>query len=378
MYNGSHQEQPNQNQEQNQEQKEEQKQEYIDTSINDVRSQKEFQDIGFSGHKKTDVKKELMNALIQSNHEPACYWSAELICAGHYYETWEIFILFFCKYIHISNPKLCIYLKKRWLNFKSLLTNGYTEMELFARNDKKIRNLYCEVVCVLCNSNKNHLINGIKISEADFEVKSMQEKLVSEDVIHINHLFRTKDPRELFMAYNEFFYHLQNKHPRDACYWMEWIMSFERKLAMDKNSLKSERRNFQEVETKYQTDVVWMIWDAFFNEAIEKSISTTHQIIQSCLSLFAIKYTSSRYNKYKLMMYFLIQVLTEPEMQSMKTEVIPNKQILPYFLENLNHIYAQIKKNERSPRMEYLHTEGTKSNLSKTIENIEMMNEIGF
>lgn len=77
-------------------------------------------------------------------------------------------------------------------------------------------------------------------------------------------------------------------------------------------------------------------------------------------------------------MYFLIQVLTEPEMQSMKTEVIPNKQILPYFLENLNHIYAQIKKNERSPRMEYLHTEGTKSNLSKTIENIEMMNEIGF
>ena len=106
--------------------------------INDKRTQKEFSGITFSQFKKTEVKKQLINAILYNKLEESCYWSAEYICSGHFVDLWEIILLLLGKHIHIGNPKLSIYLELRLNYFKEMLNNGYLDNEIKMRNNLKI------------------------------------------------------------------------------------------------------------------------------------------------------------------------------------------------------------------------------------------------
>jgi len=347
-----------------------------ENEINDVRDQRNFKGITFSEFKKTDVKNELIKNLYNAKIEPACYWSAELICAGHYSDLWDSIIGFFSKHIHIGNPKLITYLDLRINNFKEIVNNGYRDQELRLRNNEKMRKLFCEVMCVLCEARKKHCYSEVKVKKDDFDLTQMTERFKAPNVKYAETIFLKDDPKELFIAANEFAFNLSEdgKNSVSACYWMEWIIQFELICKQRKEKFKCERREFANVDAKFQMDIIWIIWEIFLEES-KKRNTLIKRIVNSALNIFCLRYTSGCHRKRRLLMYFVIEIFTEPF--SLDEEIVKDKSKILVINQNINKIYKQIKKNEHSPGTDYLYQNVSASNLEKTIAKLETMNSLG-
>ena len=66
---------------------------------------------------------ELIDNMQKQKIEPACYWAAELICAGHFHDLWELFIQYIGQHIHLGNPKILKYMEMRYQIFSNIVNH---------------------------------------------------------------------------------------------------------------------------------------------------------------------------------------------------------------------------------------------------------------
>jgi len=345
-------------------------------SINDKRTWNEFRNISFSGFKKTKVKTELLNSIFQSRLEPSCYWCAELICAGHFMDVWNIIILFVSKHIHIGSPKLPIYISLRMKLFKQIMSE-HSEEDIYMRNHQSIRNLFAEVITTICYSRKKHAILLVDIKNKDeYSMPVMQTKLKAPDISYGTTVFKPEDPPELFVAVNEFAYHLSKSSSNEytACYWLEWLINFDTICKKNKQLCLIERRIWVKVESKFQKDSIWLIWDIVLARAEEKGCKATLQIIRSLLDMFCLRYTTDVKRTRKFILYNCIGLLTGPV--DLTIPIWNDKTVITDITDKINVIYKEIKVNEFSPKVNDLLHKVEKSNADKTKEKLNIMNTL--
>lgn len=343
--------------------------------INDIRSINDFKGESFSKYKKTDVRKELLNCMLDGKIEPACNWGAELICAGQFLDLWDIILTFLGKHVHLANPKLAIYLEMRYEKFKQIISSGYVDDILRLRNNPQIRALFAEIICILCNTNKKHSFQGIKINkEEEYDITHMSNKLKAPSVSYAQSVYKKDDPKELFISINEFAYHIspESNNSLQACFWLEWIMEFQKICANKKEKCLCERRSNIPVDDKFQMDPIWIIWEIILQQCTEKD-NIKSKILNSILKLYCLKYTPGVKKRRRYLIYYAISIITEK--YDTKIKITKDKELVETVVKKINSIYKQIKKNEVGPKVDYLMTDVRKSNLEKTIDKLQMLNK---
>jgi len=264
----------------------------------------------------------------------------------------------------------------RFNQFKDIVSNGYVGNELAMRNNTAIRILFGEIVVVLCLSNKRPGFEAIKINrESEFNISNMTNKFKAPNVNYGREIFRNQDPKEIYIAINEFVYQIHNKtNLLECCYWIEWLIEFDCLCRRKKAPLECESRTFAPVNNKFQKDSIWIIWEILLHEATDP---LQNKIISTLMELFSLKYNYSIKKKRKFILYFAIELITqEPNFQ---IDIINDstKSTVEGVLNNLHKVYKHIIKNQIAPKTDYLFEETkSKSNLEKTIEKLNMMKKL--
>lgn len=341
--------------------------------INDKRKKSEFKGITFSKFKKSEAKKELLKCLLSGNIEQSCYWSAEFICSGDFLYLWDILFVFISKFIHIGNPKLPIYIKSRLDIFKNILNSGYSDNILKLRNNQNIRKNFIEVIGIICCSKKKNSYDIPKITETSFNMIEISHKLTAKNKNAGSKIFKNEDPKEIFIAINEFAWNIQVKDTQRAIFWLEWIIEYQ-KLCKKKKIINKCARREMPVERKYQHDMVWIIWEIILDES--RRNGGLYKINTSLLQLFCLKYNFSTNSKRRLVIYYAISLLTET--YDTKIPIIVNMQLIEKIKANSNEIYKQIKKNEITPNDNYLFNNVNGKNMQNTINKLDKMSALTY
>jgi hypothetical protein len=280
----------------------------------------------FSNYKKSIAVKEFMNSIYYQKKEEAYFWTAELLCSNCIIELWDTYIEIMCIYTHTTNPKIPIYLHKKFLEFKEIAEKTNDDIQL--RNVDEIRKIFF-VLTLIFSSSKRECILDIPDFQFKFEIDKMYTNLKAPNVSYIQNYFKNGDPKEYYIPLNELMYHLkETKNKMDIFYWIEWIITYDALLLKNKKQLQCIKRPFA-----INTNIIWIVWELL--------LSFEKQPIESLLQLFSIKYKTNKKKKcilYLCVMYIITKV--DYNIPILESGLLKNIE------ENITIAFEKIKKKE--------------------------------
>ena len=130
----------------------------------------------YSGYKKSQVWTSLQKELLKNNMDQALNWFVELVLSGQSIQLFDKLVMFFMKEINIANPNLPSYLLSEYIKFTEIINILDCDHQIIA-NHQVIRNHLCEIVSILCLSNKQKIIKNIKFKNDEFTPNTIRNKI---------------------------------------------------------------------------------------------------------------------------------------------------------------------------------------------------------
>ena len=131
---------------------------------------------------------------------------------------------------------------------------------------------------------KKKQLKIVKISDKEFDLDYIKNKLLSNNDTIIRKIFRKRRPTRIYIPLNELCNHIMisrdilissrnnnqdfkivaNSTIADPLFWLSWVLEWDKKI--NKNTSKEIKytcapRVNSNYDTKFSTDVVWLLWE---------------------------------------------------------------------------------------------------------------------
>lgn len=302
-------------------------------------NRKKFNTLTFSNYKKKNIIEELIASIYYQKIEESLKYTAELLASLFIKDLFYIYISFYCKYIHINNIKFIVYLNKKYKEFKTIANHVNNDFKL--RNNHQIRKLFFTLTIILCNLKKENTINSVLVK---LNLKNMYEHLKAPNINYVNKYYKPNDPKEYYIAFNEFIYHLEEtKNNMYLFYWVDWIIEFEILSHKNKKNVFCENRNHI-IDIVDNNNIIFLLWDIILSNSKELNHNLNEYIV-SLFELFTIKYNRLSNKKYKSTIYVSIMILITENI-NYTCKLIEDTTLLNNIDTKINNIFKNIIKKQ--------------------------------
>ena len=335
--------------------------------INDSRDK--FKTTSFSNFKKNELGKKLQNSIYYNKREEAFFWTCEMLCSNMLLEIWDTFFILMSKYIHVHNPKLPLYIEKKYSEFRDIIGKDDTVQNV--QNNQKLRIIFCSITTVLSCSEKLTILDHLQ-NKFLFKIESLYENLKAPNTSYVDLVYKQGDPVEYLIPVNEFIYHLTVSTQKvDIIYWLNWIIEYDILCRKKKKIIGCVSRNlYQNNKKVLETNIIWIIWDSLFTVMNNGNYSqNVKKIVESIYNLFAVRYcVSTNKKRISLICHAIELVLLHKEVKY-NVAILKNNEEMSNLEGNISVVMEQIKKHEvKAPKNE---TEGKNAKMN-IYQNIYM------
>jgi|688.fasta_scaffold220064_2 hypothetical protein len=319
-----------------------------DYSIYDIRLINEFKGMTISGYKKIEVINVFYNSLFNSELENACRWGVELHSSGLIKNIFDKIELLYFKNINISNPYFIFYYYQRKEILDKLLNKYPKNIILFSRNCQEIRNLICELICIICLSKKNIIFENKSLPKIkDYNnINKLKLKIISKDTHKLYNYLNDNDPSEVKLALNEIINILYSSDYNfdKVIFWYLWLRQITITKLKGKNktdfNFKCSVYNIENIGDNYKTDWVWPLWKIIL-DFIESSSNIISNFIKKIYIEFKKEY-DGYFNKpkhYQIMFSFYILTTSI----NWKINIRQHNDQIIQACSNINYLYKNIE-----------------------------------